>query len=251
MVDFHTHILPHLDDGAKESRVSVAMLESELAQGVSAVLCTPHFYGKRHTPARFIERRNAAYEKLKDRIPQGISVRLGAEVYFTGVNVLEEEDFCSLAIEGTKYVLVELPFDETWHGQILEKLSVLIADTGYIPIIAHVERYDEVRKNPEVLSKLVQMGCLIQVNAYAFLQKKDKGLAFTLLKHGMVDCIGSDAHDMEIRRPNLAEAKTEIIAAGYGAEWERIQENMRKILQNEQVLNGAKTPIKKFLWWYF
>ena len=251
MVDFHTHILPRLDDGAKDSRISVAMLESERSQGVSTILCTPHFYGKRHTPARFIERRNAAYERIKDRIPQGISVRLGAEVYFTGVNVMEEDDFCSLAIEGTKYVLVELPFDETWHGQILERLAVLIADTGYTPIIAHVERYDEVRKNPAILTKLIQMGCLIQVNGYAFLQKEDKALAFALLKHGIVDCVGSDAHDLELRRPNLAEAKAAVLAAGYAAEWERIQENMRKILQNERVSNASTTPVKKFLWWYF
>ena len=251
MIDIHTHILPHIDDGAKESRVSVAMLKAELAQGVHTVLLSPHYYGRKHSPAQFLERRNAAFGRLKEKIPEGINVRLGAEVHFTGINVLEEDDFCSLAIEGTKYVLVELPFDTAWHGEILDKLSTLIEETGYTPIIAHVERYDEVLKNPQIVSRLVGMGCLIQVNSYAFIEKREKGLVFALLKHGLIHCIGSDAHDLDERKPNMAEAKTVMEQAGFAKEWEQIQQNMQKIFADERVEILPTTPVKKFLWWYF
>ncbi len=251
MIDIHTHILPHIDDGAKESRFSVAMLKAELAQGVHTVLLSPHYYGRRHSPAQFLERRNAAFERLKGKIPEGIDVRLGAEVHFTGINVLEEDDFCSLAIEGTKYILVELPFDSAWHGELLDKLSTLVTDTGYTPIIAHVERYDEVLKNPAIVSKLVEMGCLIQVNSYAFLDKREKRLAFALLKHGLIHCIGSDAHDMTERKPNIAEAKAVIEQAGFAKEWEQIQQNMQIVFADARVNVLPTTPVKKFLWWYF
>lgn len=251
MIDIHTHILPHMDDGAKDSRVSVAMLKAELAQGVHTVLLSPHYYGRRHSPAKFIERRNAAFERLKDKIPEGINVRLGAEVHFTGINVLETDDFCSLAIEGTKYVLVELPFDTAWHGEILDRLAALIEETDYTPIIAHVERYDEVLKNPAIVSKLVNMGCLIQVNSYAFIEKKEKQITFALLKHGLIHCIGTDAHDMAERKPNLAEAKAAIEQAGFAKEWEQIQQNMRNVFAGERVEVLPTTPVKKFLWWYF
>ena len=251
MIDIHTHILPHMDDGAKDSRVSVAMLKAELAQGVDTVLLSPHYYGRKHSPAQFIQRRNAAFERLKEKIPEGIHVRLGAEVHFTGVNVLKEDDFCSLAIEGTKYILVELPFDSAWHGALLDKLSTLITDTGYTPIIAHVERYDEVVKNPEIVSRLVGMGCLIQVNTYAFLDKREKKLAFALLKHGLIHCIGTDAHDLDERKPNMAEAKAAIKQAGFAEEWERIQQNMQNVFADKAVQRMPATPVKKFLWWYF
>lgn len=251
MIDIHTHILPHIDDGAKDSSLSVAMLKSELAQGVHTVLFSPHYYGRRHNPARFIERRNATFERLKEKIPEGINVRLGAEVHFTGINVMEGTDFCSLAIEGTKYVLVELPFETAWHGEILDRLSALIEETGYTPIIAHVERYDEVLKNPAIVSRLVNMGCLIQVNSYAFIEKKEKQLAFALLKHGLIHCVGTDAHDMAERKPNMAEAKAAILQAGFAKEWEQIQQNMRNIFADERVEVLPTTPVKKFLWWYF
>lgn len=251
MIDMHTHILPHIDDGARDSSVSVAMLQAELKQGVHTVLLSPHYYGRRHSPARFLERRNSMFERLKPKIPEGINVRLGAEVHFTGINVLNADDFCSLAIEGTKYVLVELPFDTAWHGEILDKLATLIAETGYTPIIAHVERYDEVLKNPTIVSSLVAMGCLIQVNTYAFLNKKEKQLAFALLKHGLVHCIGSDTHDMEQRKPNHLDAKKAFENAGFANEWQQIQQNMQNVFADKAVERALTTPVKKFLWWYF
>ena len=191
------------------------------------------------------------FERLKPKIPEGINVRLGAEVHFTGINVLNADDFCSLAIEGTKYVLVELPFDTAWHGEILDKLATLIAETGYTPIIAHVERYDEVLKNPTIVSSLVAMGCLIQVNTYAFLNKKEKQLAFALLKHGLVHCIGSDTHDMEQRKPNHLDAKKAFENAGFANEWQQIQQNMQNVFADKAVERALTTPVKKILWWYF
>lgn len=247
MVDIHTHILPHLDDGAKDTATSLAMLEEQLSQGVTTVVFTPHYYGRKHSPARFLEKRNEAYARLQERIPQGINVRLGAEVHFTGINVPEYEELCKLAIEGTTYILLELPFTTKWTRELTNIIADFVYETGYTPIIAHVERYKEVLKNPELVNELVELGCLIQVNAQAFLDKKQKGFALALVKRGLMHCIGSDSHDLEERKPCLAEAKEVFKQEGFAEAWEIIQENMRKVLSNEEVEVCQATPIKKRL----
>ena len=247
MIDIHTHILPHLDDGAKDTATSLAILQDQLSQGVGTVVFTPHFYGRKHPPVRFLEKRNAAYARLKEQIPPGLNVRLGAEVHFTGINVPEYEELCKLAIEGTTYLMLELPFTTKWTRELTEKIADFAYETGYTPIIAHVERYNEVLKKPALVNELVDMGCLIQVNAQSFLDKKTKDFAFALIKHGLVHCVGSDAHDLEDRKPCLSAAKSAFEKEGLIAAWDTIQDNMQKVLSNEEVALAVEGRVKKFL----
>ena len=247
MIDIHTHILPHLDDGAKDTATAKAMLQMQAEQGVQCIVLTSHYYGRKHSPQRFLEKRSEAFARIQDKIPTGIELRLGAEVHFTGVNVPEYDGLCSLAIEGTKYILLELPFTTKWTKDILAKVADFVYETDFTPIIAHVERYSEVLKKPILVNELVDMGCLIQVNARSFLDKKTKGFAFALLKHGLVHCVGSDSHDITDRAPCLIEAKEEIEGAGYAGAWVKIQENMQNILDNKKVETEYAAPVKKFL----
>lgn len=252
MIDIHTHILPRFDDGAKDSETATAMLENLREQGVDTVVLTPHYYGRKLSPSEFLERRDAAFERFRAHIPEEITVRLGAELHFSGLNMPQNEELCPLAIEGTKYILVELPFTSEWTGSLLDKLSEFIHDTDYTPIIAHVERYREVLKAPAIAAKLVAMGCLLQVNAQAFLNRKEKKFAFTLLKHGFVHCIGTDAHDMQERSPACyTAAKNAVLAAGCETEWKRAEEIMRKVLAGEQVCVETGRAVRKFLGKYF
>ena len=251
MIDFHTHILPQIDDGAKKLDASLEMLAMQRSQGVEKVLLTPHYYGRQFGPKQFLEKRLEAFERLRPHIPEGIKTRLGAEVHFTGVNVPDYEELCSLAIEGTKYILIEFPFNNAWTGQMFEKLSDFIADTGYTPIIAHIERYQEIWRKPALVKNLSDMGCLLQVNARAFTDKRDKKLAFALLKHGFVHCIGSDAHDATSRPPNMSETKSVFREAGLEVEWEHVQEMMRKVLADERVFVHTTRPIRKIFGVYF
>ena len=250
MIDMHTHILPHIDDGAKDSATALSMLDAEISQGVDTVILSPHYYGKSRSPEKFLQTRQMMYEHIQDRIPKNIHTRLAAEVHYTGVNPIENDAMCSLAIEGTEYVLVEFPFTTKWSSLLIEHLSQFIYDTDYTPIIAHVERYREAQKKPSILTDLVNMGCLLQVNTTSFLQKPDKKFAFTLLKHGLVHCLGTDAHDVENRAPDYAQAKQAIEDAGYGAYFERIQENMQLILENERPNIPEYRPLKKILGFY-
>lgn len=250
MIDIHTHILPHIDDGAKDSATAIAMLNMEREQGVHTLLLSPHYYGKTRSPKEFLEKRQEMYARIREQIPTDLQIRLAAEVHFTGINPIDDEEMCSLAIEGTEYLLVEFPFTSAWPSLLLERLSQFICDTGYTPIVAHVERYAEPKKRPEILSELVNMGCLLQVNTGSFLGGKDKGFAYALLKHGLVHCLGTDTHDAEDRAPDYAQAKQALERAGFAQEFEQIQENMRCILENQALELPAHTRMKKILGWY-
>ena len=245
MVDFHTHILPHIDDGAKDTATAIAMLESEYKQGVTDVLLTPHYYGKRHGPERFVQKRDEIWAYLKSSAPSGLNVRLAAEVHFTGQEMIDYEALCELGIKGTKYILIEFPFLERWQSGILDKLADFIYETGYTPIIAHVERYREVLKRPAYATKLVNMGCLLQINSSAFKIKRERKFVISLLERNMVHCIGTDTHDMGFRKPNIKAAKIAMEYAGFGERWNEIQDRMQAILRGEKVEVQAATPIKR------
>lgn len=250
MIDIHTHILPYLDDGAQDKATSKILLQEERKQGVRCVVFTPHYYGRKYSPQTFLERRKASVAKIEDILPENMEIRLGAEVYFSGVNVPRYDELCSLAIEGTKCVLIELPFTMKWGKDLVDMVSDFAIETGYTPIIAHVERYDEVRKKPSIINDFIESGCLIQVNASSFSEKQNKSFAFALLRHGLVHCIGSDAHDDDLRKPCLAEAKAAFEKSGFLEEWEEIQTIMRKILSGEKIEAVSYAPIKKFFGFY-
>lgn len=232
MIDFHTHVLPAIDDGAKDDSVSADILRQENEQGVRTIVFTPHYYGKRELEY-FLDIRQAALDTIKPLIPSNMKVRLGAEVHVTGVNDPSYDTLCAMAIEGTKCVLFEFPFLTEWSINLTEKVSDFITDTGYTPIIAHVERYTEFLKNPMLLTEFVRMGCYVQLSTGAFLAKSTKKFAFTALKKGLVHCLGTDTHDADNRAPDYALAKQAVYKAGYGAQWERVQKCMQRILQGE------------------
>lgn len=246
MIDLHTHILPGLDDGARNAEVSREQLRMEAVEGVKTLVFTPHFYGKRRTPESFIEKRAKAFDSIRPYIPENMQTRLAAEVYFSGVNMPEAETLCRLAIENTKYILFELPFTTAWSQSIMEQISDFIAETDYTPIIAHVERYEEVRKNPALLSELADMGCLLQVNAQAFTNKRERGLALAMLRRGFVHCLGTDTHDVEGRAPDFTTAR-QIVEKKVGKEaWLRAQEIMQAVLADERVKPPHDGSLRKF-----
>ncbi len=249
MIDMHTHILPDLDDGAKNDNEMTALIRAEILNGVREIVFTPHCYAQKQPIQCFLKRRAAVMERVRPLLPAGIKTRVGAEVRLLGVNDPTNDALCSLAIEGTRCVLVELPFTGKWNGALLVKLFRFIADTGHQPIIAHIERYEQIRRKPTLVNTLVKMGCLIQLNTGAFLDKHTQKFAFCLLRHGLVHCFGTDAHNCEDRPSNYKEAKDFVKEKGCKKEWAQVQARMRQILKNQKVENAC-VPIKKLFWWY-
>lgn len=251
MIDLHTHILPGIDDGARDEEVSGKQLKSLSEQGVDTVVFTSHYYGRKRSPKQFLEARAAAFSRIKDLIPSDMETYFGAEVHFTGQMATANEALCSLAVGATRYLLAELPFTSAWDKALFRRLKEFISETDYVPVIAHVERYREVRKKPSLLAELKDMGCLLQANTGAFCDPRTKGLAFALLKHGFVDCLGTDTHNMDDRPPDYLSAKKAIEAEGLAESFERIQENMRLLLDDKPVITERRAPVKKLFGVYY
>ena len=111
MIDFHSHILPGIDDGSQSVEMSLEMLGALKAQGAGVVCATSHFYATERSPERYLYRRQEAFEKLKPQLPEDApEILLGAEVlYFPGISRMEA--LPSLCLEGTNLLLLEMPFE--------------------------------------------------------------------------------------------------------------------------------------------
>lgn len=208
MIDFHSHILPGMDDGSRNTRESVAMLHLLHQQGVSRVVATPHFYGNQNDPKAFLGRRAAAWSRLQDRLDETCpTVYLGAEVcYFEGIG--RNADISSLCIEGTNTLLLEMPFS-TWSMRMVDEVLRLSDTMNLTVVIAHVERY-LFSQNKEIRNIILNSPLLLQVNAEYFLGWKTRRRALRQLQDGTIHLLGTDCHGLERRPPHMDEAAEQI-----------------------------------------
>lgn len=206
LIDLHCHLLPGIDDGAKDLDVTVELLRKQEADGVTAVMFTPHFYYERKSLERFAADRWEAYRRTAQAAKaRGIRVaaKLGAEVFFTPA--LPSLDLSALAFAGTRYILIELP--TTYHPSGIEDTLFAVQQRGYTPILAHVERYPYVTEDPTLLYRWVGSGALAQINAAGLIRGGHTAkLMQRYIQWGLVQLLCSDAHSPEHRPPNLAQA---------------------------------------------
>ena len=250
MIDLHCHILPGIDDGAKTLRDSILLLKSESNQGVKAVALTPHFDIQKTTIDDFCTLRNKSLELLKssDEFKNiGITVKTGAEVYYSPM--LYDVDLAPLCIEDTDYILIELPVSSKPYE--LKSIMQNILNRGYIPILAHVERYQYFAENPIMLYELISDGCLAQVNAGAITGGgNNSAIAIKYLKWELAQIICSDCHSVEHRPPNMDKALAQVtkkLGNDY-SEW--IKKNCNDIFNNKNVdLPVIQKPKKIFGFW--
>ncbi len=250
MIDFHTHALFGLDDGAANEAESCAIFNAEISQGVHTVVLTPHYYCKYRSPKQFVELRKEHFERLRKEIPPSMRVLLGAEVHFEEETVLSFEDFHSLAIEGTNLVLVEFPFYHSWKERLFDKLSRFATESGCTPVIAHVERYEGIHKHPKLLGEFVRRGWLLQVNTASFYDKRNASLVIAMLKHGMIHCLGTDSHNMTDRAPDYEECRNRIKKIGLEKEWSLVQTSMQRLLDGQK-LSPCDSCVHRFGHLYF
>ena len=208
VIDFHSHALPGLDDGSRNAEMSVGMLRAARQQGVELQVLTPHFYRWKEDISSFAERRRESCGVLKKELPRDIPALLvGSETAF--FPHMSREDLSELCIEGTRVLLVEMPF-ESWEGHVTDEIARLSLDCGYHVVLAHIERFLRYKGNAEELLRLQQLPIHIQSNAEVFLSFMSRSLGLKLIKSGTVTILGSDAHNLDDRRPNLGPARETI-----------------------------------------
>ncbi|MBR5774543.1 MAG: capsular polysaccharide biosynthesis protein [Clostridia bacterium] len=204
MVDFHTHILPNIDDGSQSVQESVQLLNMLREQGVGTVLATPHFLADRESVDDFLKRRSAAYSTLCAELPQDMPrILLGAEVkYYSGISRMEE--LKRLCIGESKLLLLEMPMSK-WTEYTIKELIDLSSSRGITIVLAHIERYMSFQDSG-VFDRLLESGILMQVNATFFTSRLTRRRAVSMLRNGYIHFLGSDCHSVKTRPPYIGDA---------------------------------------------
>ena len=204
-IDLHSHILPQLDDGSDSVEMSLAMLYQMAEQGVDVVCATSHYYAKYSSIPAFCERRAEALERLSSVLTAELPrVLPAAEVaYFPH---MEEQDLMPLCIQGTRTLMLEMPFSD-WTGLQLETVEALVLDCRYDVVLVHPERFCFSKSNRHKLEKLAELPIGLQVNAGSLLRWGTRRLALDILQMAHMPLLGSDCHNLTSRPPNLKEGR--------------------------------------------
>lgn len=194
MIDMHVHILPGVDDGAKDEQTARAMMQRAADAGITHMMATPHVY----RAADQLRSRRAFGETRRMAHEHGIALEMGCEFSYRTLRESGTEDLDAFCLGATKCLLLEFSNDflmPHWDAVISE-----IMDNGYLPIVAHPERYRYVQRDFGIAQAMSDLGCEMQVDAcglMAGLLSVEQRTARKLLKEGYVSYIASDAHRPE------------------------------------------------------
>jgi len=210
MIDFHSHILPQMDDGSSSVEESLEMLKMLSAQGVKKVVATPHFYANDESVDEFLKRRSRSYEMLRpvlnDDLPE---VLLGAEVkYYNGISRME--GLRRLTVQNSRLLLLEMSVAK-WTEYVANEV-IEMSNSGDLTVaLAHVERYLFMQSRA-VQDKLLQSDVLMQCNAEFFVGAFTKRKALKMLANADIQLIGSDCHNTTDRKPMMGDMSERIVA---------------------------------------
>lgn len=207
LTDIHTHILYGIDDGAQSFNDSMELIMEEWAQGVRRIIMTPHYGPKFGYPKRqLLETRFTEIQKEVKKCYPDMKLYLGSELYYQRNTIQNLKEGKALTLAGSKYILVEFGVGDP-YSHIFQAVQDIIY-AGYLPILAHVERYEAVANHLERAKELVKAGAYLQINARSFtgsFLNKKASFCIKLLKAGLVYFVASDCHDLKSRRPDIVE----------------------------------------------
>ena len=193
MIDIHSHILPNVDDGSDSLKTSLALVIDEIKNDVDKIILTPHNKSGRYDmPKEELIKRFNAFKGEVENNNLNVKLYLGQEVYVCDEFYKKLENSELLTINDTKYLFIE--FNYYMETDIVKHVASIIK-RGYVPVIAHVERYEYL--DWHVLYDLKMMGALIQINSSCFIGNKNKRLyknALNGISENCVDFIASDIH---------------------------------------------------------
>lgn len=232
MIDMHTHVLPSVDDGAKDEKMSSEMLARAKDAGVSSIVCTPHVY----RPQDHERNRLAIPAARKLAHAQGIRLFGGCEFNYRALIKTGIDRVGGFCLAGTKCLLLEFSNDHLVPGW--EPLLSDLVEAGYLPIIAHPERYSYVQRDIGLAEGMLELGCELQLDAGGLLSNMfsaERKTARKMLEQGMVSYIASDAHRPEDYDTFFKAYKT------FGSEWPK--EN--RLVQELRALSAQRQSSRK------
>ncbi len=196
MIDIHSHILYGVDDGAKDYEESVKMLKEARKAGITTIIATPHVrrpHFDKNKARESLNKLQPVAESLGIKLVQGYEYNISALADDTIEGALE---FCT---DGTKTILLEMNGSQLVSNW--ERIVIHFQREGANIIIAHPERYPILFSKPEIVSRMLEVGCKFQVDIAVMLEKglfnREKNFVKKLLKNGMIRWVASDAHNAE------------------------------------------------------
>ncbi|MFV0635190.1 tyrosine-protein phosphatase [Mitsuokella sp. WILCCON 0060] len=238
MIDIHSHILPNIDDGSENMEMSLAMLRTSVASGVTDIIATPHVNRHGVIPAwQTIEEKAEELKRAAQEQQIPIRIHTGAEIEFNGdvMRFLEKgsRDYC---LAGSPYVLLE--FTDQTQPDIAEHMLFALQLRGFWPVLAHIERFPQILADKERLLSWAEKGILYQCNAGSFtgyFGPKCQTRVEELYHNGLIHFLGSDGHRVEFRTTDLREAHEVLdkLAAKEKKEslWQQAEANAQFILK--------------------
>jgi protein-tyrosine phosphatase len=217
LIDLHCHVLPGIDDGAKDLKTSLAMARMACSDGVSTIACTPHILpGVYNNSGPAI--RQAVARLRESFLEAGIPIRLvtGADVHIAADLDVQLGNGRALTLNDSRYLLLEPP-----HHQLPRRFSDLIFGmqaAGYVPIVTHPERLSWIEGHYDLVKRLVCNSVLMQITAGSLMGRfgrRPRYWAERMLDDGLCHLLATDAHDTERRPPRMAEAR-ELVAQRLG-----------------------------------
>ncbi|AYE39030.1 tyrosine protein phosphatase [Companilactobacillus zhachilii] len=238
LIDLHCHILPGVDDGAKDQTMALKLAQAAVEQGISHILLTPH-----HMDSHYLNHKKDVIEKTalfqRALVSEGIPLKVfpGQEVHLTG-NLLDAvltNDILFMDA-GNRYLLLEFPHNEV--PEYAEDMVFELTSRGITPVIAHPERNLGFQKKPDKLYDFVKMGCLTQLTSSSYMGvfgDKVQELTEKIIKANLGFAFASDAHNFEGRRFMMKEAFEKLVEREGSAVAEQFNLNAKNILNGEDV----------------
>lgn len=240
MFDIHCHIMPDVDDGSGNMSDSVEMAQIAAASGVRGIIATPHC----NIPGSFQNYWKSEFDEKLKKLQETLEKKSVPVTVYPGQEIFLVKGFMSrlkngelISLNGSRYLLVEFDVQSDSTSALL-KLNQLTAE-GYVPIVAHPERYGFVIENINVINQIRSSGCLIQLNRGSL--KGDFGshakrAAQAILKSRKADFVASDAHSQYSRTPFLADTH-EMISEFYSEDYADLLLNINpeKVLKDQTI----------------
>ena len=247
MIDFHTHIIPNVDDGSKDIESTFELFKEAKNAGFDTIILTPHYIEDYYEANKKI---NTDWQNAltKGIIAKSININLylGNESYISSnlIDLIKNDKVST--INGSRYLLMELPLSSV-PINLFDVIKELRSN-GIIPIIAHPERYSFIQENPNKVCELLECGVLLQCNFCSILGtygKFAKIVIKNLLENDLVSFLGSDVHTPKTIYPLIPEAKEQIIEIVGEKEFNIITcKNPIRVIKNEIVETKTARKIK-------
>jgi protein-tyrosine phosphatase len=242
MIDLHCHLLPGIDDGSKDMETSLKLAQEAVENGITHALLTPHHMNGVYINHKSdIIRLTEEFQKAITDTGIELTVFPGQEVRINGdlLQALDDDDIL-FADDGNRYLMLEFPDDDvpTYTNDMIYQLQM----RGIVPIIVHPERNTKIIKHPEIISQLLEKGCLSQITASSYVGtfgEKVETFSRQLISTGQAYVFASDTHDLPGRKYEMNEAFKKMKSEFGQGLAEEFKENAKFIINGDIVVPHA------------